>query len=200
MTGISIFGAGGHGRVVADVAECCGYATVEFIDKEYPDRKDNLHWKVVGNDFGATTAGFERFVAIGNNGLRLKMLEELFLAQWVVPCLIHPGAIVSRYASVGAGSVVMPGVVINAGAKLGAGVVANTGCTIDHDCVIDDGAHISPGANIAGGVRIGRRSWIGIGTSVREMIEVGSDCVVGAGSVVVGNVADGTRVMGIPAK
>jgi sugar O-acyltransferase (sialic acid O-acetyltransferase NeuD family) len=200
MTGLSIIGAGGHGRVVADIAERCGYATVEFVDKKYPERRDNLHWKIVGNDFADATAGFERFVAIGNNGLRLELLEELLGAQLVVPRLIHPGAIVSRYASVGAGSVVMPGVVINAGAKLGAGVIANTGCTIDHDCLVEDGAHISPGANIAGGVRIGRRSWIGIGTSIREMIEIGSDCVVGAGSVVVGNVADGTRVMGVPAK
>jgi sugar O-acyltransferase (sialic acid O-acetyltransferase NeuD family) len=104
------------------------------------------------------------------------------------------------YASIGAGRVIMPGAIINAGARLGRGVIANTGCSIDHDCEIADGVHISPGAHLAGGVSVGRLSWIGIGTAVRESLRIGSNVMVGAGAAVVRDVPSDARVVGFPAK
>jgi sugar O-acyltransferase (sialic acid O-acetyltransferase NeuD family) len=195
--GIAIFGAGGHGRVVADIAERCGYNTVVFLDSRWPGRETNLHWNVIGTDFAAAPAGFDRFVAIGGNQARLAMLGAPG-AEW--PVLIDPSATVSRHALLGAGTVAMAGVVINAGARLGRGVIANSGCTIDHDCVLGDGVHVSPGAHLAGGVSVGAASWIGIGACVRETIKIGEGAMVAAGAAVIADVPSGAKVMGVPAR
>jgi sugar O-acyltransferase (sialic acid O-acetyltransferase NeuD family) len=198
--GLRILGAGGHGRVIADIAETLSFNPVQFIDAAFPNKRKNLVWEIVGVDFSDSSDEFEKFVALGDNRLRLEVLEAMLASSIQAAILIHPGASVSRYASLGAGSVVMAGAVINAGARLGVGVIANSGCTIDHDCILGDGVHISPGANVAGGVTIGRASWVGIGACIRESIEVGANVIVGAGAAVVHDIHDGARVVGIPAK
>ncbi|MNP45286.1 UDP-N-acetylbacillosamine N-acetyltransferase [compost metagenome] len=53
---------------------------------------------------------------------------------------------------------------------------------------------------MAGAVSVGDRSWVGIGSSVRQMISIGSDVVVGAGASVVSDVKDSVVVVGVPAK
>jgi acetyltransferase-like isoleucine patch superfamily enzyme len=66
--------------------------------------------------------------------------------------------------------------------------------------VIGGGVHVCPGAHLAGAVRIGDRSWIGIAATVRQGITIGRDVMVGAGAVVVADVADGLTVAGVPAR
>ena len=51
-----------------------------------------------------------------------------------------------------------------------------------------------------GPLRIGRNSWIGMGTCVLPGATIGEGCVVGAGSVVAGNLPDYTVAVGNPAK
>jgi sugar O-acyltransferase (sialic acid O-acetyltransferase NeuD family) len=195
-----ILGAGGHGRVAADVAELHGYGHVEFADQQYPSLTKNLDWPIRGKTFSDISPPFAGFIAIGSNVIRLAELNLLLKSNIECPTLIHPSACVSRYAIIDAGTIVMANAVINAGARLGRGVIANTGCTIDHDCNIGDGAHISPGANIAGGVKVGQLSWIGIGACIIENIEIGSNAIIAAGSVVVSTVEDNQRVYGAPAR
>lgn len=195
-----ILGAGGHGRVVADIAELQGFEHIEFFDFQYPEVTHNLHWSVVGNNIGDATDNFLTFVAIGDNAKRLLELDKLLGRGLRCPVLVHPSASVSRYATVGPGSVVMANAVINAGAKLGRGVIVNSGCTIDHDCVIGNGVHISPGANIAGGVRVGDLSWICIGSCVKENVIIGRNVIAAAGCVIITSVADDKCVFGVPAR
>lgn len=47
---------------------------------------------------------------------------------------------------------------------------------------------------------VGDRSWVGIGSAVRQMIKIGSDVMVGAGSVVVSDISDACVVTGVPAR
>ncbi|MCY1186010.1 sugar O-acyltransferase, sialic acid O-acetyltransferase NeuD family [compost metagenome] len=49
-------------------------------------------------------------------------------------------------------------------------------------------------------VRVGDLSWIGIGACVRQVLEIGSRVVVGAGAAVVGNISDNMTVAGVPAR
>jgi sugar O-acyltransferase (sialic acid O-acetyltransferase NeuD family) len=197
---ICILGAGGHGRVVADVAEMCGYGAIEFVDAKWPDVKANLVWPVIGRGFANARAGFQHFVALGNNGLRLKLVQELMAAGQVLPTLVHPSASVSKHATLGQGCVVMAGAVINAGTRVGHGVIVNTTASIDHDCVIGDGVHISPGAHLGGTVEVGAESWIGLGAGVREGIRIGPRCLVAAGAMVIADLEAGVRAQGVPAR
>jgi maltose O-acetyltransferase len=49
-------------------------------------------------------------------------------------------------------------------------------------------------------VTVGARTLIGLGAVVLPGIVIGSDCIIGAGSVVVRDVPDGATVYGNPAR
>lgn len=203
MKRLAILGASGHGKVVADTAECCGWQVIEFFDDAWPGLKKNGVWRVVGGttDLIEQLADFDGVVvAIGNNSVRRDKLVELRTGGARLATLIHPAASVSRYATIGEGTVVFAGAVVNADAFVGLGGILNTSCSIDHDCVLGETVHISPGARLAGGVHVGDLSWVGIGASVRQLICVGKRAMVGAGSVVVSDIPDDVIVAGVPAK
>ncbi len=203
MKRLAVFGGSGHGKVVADTAECCGWQSIDFFDDAWPGLKQNGVWSVVGD----TAALIDRLpvydgvvVAVGNNRIRYTKLLELKSAGGSLITLIHPAATVSRYANIDKGTVVFAGAVVNAFAQIRLGVILNTGCTVEHDCVIGNGAHISPGACLAGGVHVGDESWVGIGANVRQLIKIGERVVVGAGSAVVSDIPNDVTVAGVPAQ
>ena len=55
-------------------------------------------------------------------------------------------------------------------------------------------------AHLAGGTKIGSRSWLGVGSVTKQLIEIGHDCTIGAGAAVVQNVYNDSTVMGVPAR
>ncbi|WGI26635.1 NeuD/PglB/VioB family sugar acetyltransferase [Halomonas alkaliantarctica] len=198
---IAIFGASGHGRVVADIAVCTGW-NVHFYDDAIPEKEMTLGMPYGGN-FQNLISNVDQysaaFVAIGNNRLRLSLQQSLLDAGFYIPTLVHPSSTISRFASIESGTVVMPGAVINAAAHVGCACIINTGASIDHDCLLEDGVHISPGAHLAGIVSVGKCSWIGIGASIRQQVRIGINVTVAAGAVVVKNVEDNATVAGVPA-
>lgn len=202
MKTLAVLGASGHGKVIADCAELCGWQSVVFFDDAWPDRLENGPWAVMGNTdkLLASLSDFDGVVvAIGHCRIRQDKIGLLRAAGAPLVTLIHPRAVVSPYAQVGQGTVIFAGAVVNVDARIGEGGIINTGATIDHDCVLGDAVHISPGANLAGGTVVGDRSWIGIGSSVKQLIVIGADVIVGAGASVVKNIPDGLTVVGVPA-
>jgi sugar O-acyltransferase (sialic acid O-acetyltransferase NeuD family) len=198
-----VLGASGHGKVVADAAECAGWDIVEFFDDAWPERKENGPWLVVGNSADLFRRMVEYdgvIVAIGRNSTRHEKLKSLAAAGAPLVTLVHPAATVSRLVKLGAGSAVLAGAVVNAEARIGSGAILNTGCSVDHDCELGDSVHISPGAHLAGCVKVGDLSWIGIGAAVRQMIRIGSNSVIGAGAAVVADVPSNVVVVGVPAR
>jgi len=203
MKKLAILGASGHGKVVADTAECCGWQSVEFFDDAWPSIQKNGVWPIVGDTIALLKklADFDGvLVAIGNNRIRYAKLLELQAMGGRLVTLVHPAAVVSRYAEIAEGTVVFAGAVVNAGTIIKPGAILNTGCSVDHDCVLGNAVHISPGARLAGGVCVGDESWVGIGSSVRQLINIGQSVVVGAGSAVVSDIPNGMVVAGVPAK
>jgi sugar O-acyltransferase (sialic acid O-acetyltransferase NeuD family) len=202
LSGLLIIGAGGHGKVVADTALLLGWQTVAFLDDRAATLESPLGLPIVGtlDDLPAKAAGFASAVAaVGNAKLRLELADRCMRSGFELASLLHPTAFVSRFTSIGPGSVVFAQSAINADSRIGRACIVNTGATVDHDCLIGDGVHICPGAHLAGNVRVGDRSWIGIAATVRQGITIGRDALVGAGAVVIADVADGATVVGVPA-
>ena len=202
MKRLAILGASGHGKVVADVAELCGW-DVAFFDDAFPDAQRNGAWAIEGRTDELLQQA-DRFagviVAIGHNRTRLAKLMLLRDRGFSIETLVHPQACVSRHAILEPGCVVFAGAVVNAFARVGEGCILNTLCGVDHDSVLGAGVHVSPGACLAGGVTVGEAAWIGIGASVRQLIRIGADVVVGAGAAVVSELPDNVTVMGVPAR
>ena len=206
MKRLAILGASGHGKVLADIALLQGWGEVGFFDDAWPNKQAVSRWPIVG-DGAALLQLLQRSgdfdgvaIGIGHCATRLEKYRALAGAGFALPVLQHPGAVVSTYAQVGAGSVLMAGSVVNVDAHIGAVCIINTGATVDHDCVLGHGVHIAPGVHVSGGVTIGEGAWVGVGACVRQGIHIGAGAMVGAGAVVVRDVAAGTTVVGNPAR
>ena len=202
---LAIVGASGHGKVVADIAEQLGFI-VKFYDDAYPNKAYIEHWPIHGTcaDLIAlnnknTTLSNDAVVAIGNNEIRQQKIQLLKQNRFNLITLIHPTAVISQYATIAQGSVVFAGAIINAFANIGVGCIVNTSAIIEHDCIIGDFTHICPNVALAGGVTVGSRSWVGIGSQVKQLITIGDNCLIGAGSTVVKNIPDNVTAFGSPA-
>lgn len=202
---LAIVGASGHGKIIADIAEQLGYI-VKFYDDAYPCKTHIEHWPIHGScadliALNNANAAFNNdvVVAIGNNEIRQQKIELLQQNNFNFITLIHPTAVISQYATVAAGTVVFAGAIINAFAKVGVGCIINTAAVVEHDCIVNDFTHICPNAALAGGVVVGSKSWVGIGSKVKQLITIGNNCLIGAGSTVIKNIPDNVTAFGSPA-
>lgn len=192
MKSIYIYGASGHGLVVADIARACGYGNIIFIDD---GDNDYLTFDEIKNN-----KNIPIILAIGSNHIRAKIFEKVENSGFEVVTLIHPSSVVSLSASIGKGTVIMPNVVVNANAIVGKGTILNTSCIVEHECIIDDFVHISPNVAIAGNVRVGKLTHIGIGSNVIQGIIIGNNAIIGAGSTVVKNIGNFKKAYGNPCR
>ena len=201
MKELVIIGAGGHGRVIADIAQKSGvYKTISFLDDS--DAKETMDFPIIGrsSDVEKYVNTADVFVAIGNNAVRGGFIERLLAMSANVPMLIHPSAVIGAGVEIGAGTAIMAGAVINPCSKLGKGVILNTCSSIDHDCAIGDYVHIAVGAHLAGAVSVGKKTWIGAGAIVSNNVDICSNCMIGAGAVVIKDITESGTYIGVPAK
>ena len=194
MNRLIIIGASGHGKVVAEIAEKCGYNEIIFLDDDR-SLTQCAGWPVVGDSSSAGTG--DLFIAIGNAESRKRLM--VFYQDRRIVTLIHPSAVISKSAKIEAGTVVMPGVVINSDAHIGKGVIVNTSSSVDHDCVIGDFAHIAVGAHLCGTVTIGEGTWVGAGVTVSNNVNICGGCTIGAGAVVIKDISKPGVFVGVPA-
>lgn len=197
-----IIGASGHGRVVADIAlKMNKWKKIAFLDDD-ENLQSSMGIEIVGKtlDTFKYIKHCDMLVGIGNNITREHIQEKLEAEGASIPVLIHPEAVIGAQVELGAGTVVMARVVINCCTRIGKGSIINTGATIDHDNFIEDYVHISPGVHIAGTVKIGKGSWLGIGSIVSNNVKIISECKIGAGAVVVKNITEPGVYVGTPAR
>jgi len=195
-----IIGASGHGKVVADIAiKMNKWQSIAFLDDDEAI-KASMGIEVIGKTADAFTYKDEAdfFVAIGSNSTREKIQEKFIDEGLNVVSLIHPSAVIATDVEVGIGTVVMAGVVINSSTRIGKGCIINTSSSLDHDNTIEDYVHISPGASLAGTVKVGKGSWLGIGSIVSNNVNICSGCKVGAGAAVVKDITEPGTYVGVP--
>lgn len=195
---VIIIGAGGHGKVIADIVLRSGDTVLGFLD----DRTGI--YTVAGIPVLGPCDHYSRYqdawfvLGIGNAEVRERLSNTMAGVKWYKA--IHPSAFVSPMdTSIGEGTVVMAGAVINPGTKIGKHCIVNTGAIIDHDNQIESLVHISVGAKLAGAVHIGKHSWIGIGAVVKNNVSICENCMIGAGAVVVKDIIKPGTYVGVPA-
>ena len=195
---IMIIGGSGHAKVVIDCIRAAGDEPIGILDDKIPEGSAVLGVPVLGTtDRWKEFAQYDFIIAIGSNGVRARIAEAMQV-RWYTA--VHPRAVMSDYAVLGCGTVVMPGAVINAGAQVGNHCIINTCAVVEHDCRLEDFVHLSPNAALGGTVTIGAGSHIGIGTAVRNNISVCGGCVIGAGAAVVKDITESGTYVGIPAQ
>lgn len=204
MAGLLIVGAGGHGKVVADAAITMNcWDKIAVIDDLYPQVKSLLGFNVLGkiDECLSFQAEYQDLVvAVGNNKLRVELINRFSRSGFNIPSIIHPKAYISAFSQLGEGTVVFAQAAVNAGSSVGLGSIINTGATVDHDCLLGCGVHVSPGVHVAGDVKIGNYTWLGIGCTIIQQCSIGSNVMVGAGGVIIEDIPNNVTVIGVPGR
>jgi sugar O-acyltransferase (sialic acid O-acetyltransferase NeuD family) len=188
-----IYGASGHGKVIADILKKRGVSNIFFWD-------DDINSKVYGYVVNMPSLTYNKdsvVVAIGNNFVRKGIVDK---NTFHYASAIHPNAIIAENVTIQEGTVVMAGVIVNTSTIIGKHCILNSSCTIDHDCLIHDFVHVSPNATLSGSVQVGEGCWIGAGATIIHGVTIGKWAVVGAGAIILNDVPDYAVIVGNPGK
>ena len=156
-----ILGAGSHGRDVKEIAESLHiFQKIRFLDDE-----------VEGNEIIGTCREAMRFknefacaiVAIGDNKKREKLTEFLRSMNYLMPKLVSPTAVISQYAVIGDGTVIMSQANIGA-AEIGSGCIIAPGCNISSDTVISQYSRIDTAGVVPKGSKLPAGTWVESGS------------------------------------
>lgn len=200
MENLIILGAGGHGRVVAEIAKLMScYKEIVFLDDKRPTNVLPYRYGGKCDDFRLYLENYDFIVAIGNAVIRHRFQNEVEETGGHIATLIHPSAIISPNVEIGRGTVVMAGAIVNTGTRIGKGVILNTASSVDHDCVLDDFCHVSVGAHLCGTVHLGMETWIAAGATVVNNVTICANCLVGAGATVTRDLLTAGTYIGTPA-
>jgi len=201
---VILFGSGGHAKVVIEAlraADPDASLTVLVDDPLAAGRPFMGQIIAGGRDWLAGNWPDADVVpALGNNGIRAALIEDLLKRGRRLATIVHPRATISPSASIAGGCFVAAGAVINAEADLSEGVIVNTCASVDHDCRIGASAHIAPGARLCGTVEVGAGALVGAGSAVIPGRRIGRNAIVGAGSTVVNDIPDDEVWGGSPAR
>jgi sugar O-acyltransferase (sialic acid O-acetyltransferase NeuD family) len=198
-----VIGSGGHAKVVVEAAIASHPGRgIAILDDDEANRDRSVLGIPVSGSRGELDSlrGMPVIVAVGSNQARGELIDWVRQQGHSLESVIHPRAFVADSVKLGAGVFVSAGAIVIAEAVVGVGAIINTGGTVDHDCDIGEAAHIGPGAHLCGNVRVGARALIGVGASIRPGISICDDAVIGAGSVVVGDIDEAGTYVGNPAR
>ena len=204
MKPLILVGGGGHCKSVIEAAESAGYSILGVLDLPEEVGKEILSTKVIGtdDDIPAYVDKAEFVITVGfikNPVVRIKLYNRIKEAGGKLATVSSSTAHVSKYATLGEGTVVLHHAFVNADAKVGCNVILNNFVNIEHDAVIGDQCHISTGAMVNGECKVGERCFIGSQSVLANCITVGDDIIVGAGSVVRKSISEKGIYAGNPA-
>jgi sugar O-acyltransferase (sialic acid O-acetyltransferase NeuD family) len=192
---IILQGGGEHARVVLDCLLSSQANVIGLFDPKYSGELMGAPQRgTYDPDFAPDAFAI---IAIGGNALRKKVAA---FTRHEFTNAIHSSAVLSRFAEMGKGNMILHGVIIQAQTKIGSHVILNTRVSVDHDCIIEDYVHIAPGAILCGTVHVGEGAFIGAGAVIIPGKKIGKWSVIGAGAVIVKDVPDGAVVVGNPGR
>lgn len=202
-----IIGAGTYGEVYLAYLQEAGVEVVGFLD----DNKtiQGTHVKGVpvlgGVDLLQTlksTYGVEAvYCPIGNNKLRVKFLQYAKELGYKTPNYIHPSVIISPNVTIGDGVYILLGTSIMPYTVIKDYVMISMNVGLAHHSILENGVFLSTGCNFGASIHANKYAYCGISSTIMTGVkELGEDCLIGAGAVVIRDVPDRAVVAGVPAK
>lgn len=160
-----ILGKGGFGRQLADWLLEDGWGEPQFLDDNAPGCAGTLRDYA---DPALLRPGRPAFVALGNNELRVTLLQKLAAAGYDIPVYISDAASVSPSTVLEPGCVILPQAYVGAGTHLGTGCIVNGGAIVDHDALLGRGVHVAPGGIVKAGAEVAAYTKVDSGEIIRS--------------------------------
>lgn len=214
MKRIILIGGYGNGTVAA--------STIEDINST----SDIKHWEIIGFLNDRETEPINGYPVLGrveyddikeylkqpdvyflytliSTKLNYKFLPKLLTLKIPIErfaTIIHPTAVVSKFAEIGNGVCIQPFVSIGPNVKIGDHVQIFAQSLIGHNSILKDYCYVANNACIGASVVLEEGAYLGTNCSTLENIKIGKWALVGMGAVVIRTVEEYTKVAGNPAK
>jgi len=203
---ILIVGAGGFGREVLQWAVHAWPDEAHKIGGFLSDDPEalagqNSQFSIIGSAAGYMPAPGDGLVlAIGIPGIRRRVAEMLVARGAEFLSLVHPTAIVAKFAEVGGGTILCPYSIVSDHCRLGRFVLMNYHSSVGHDASAADFCVFSPYATLGGGAAVGEDVFLGLHASVGPHVSLGDRCKVSAGSTALASAPADTVIWGSPGR
>lgn len=199
-----IYGAGGLGREVAELAKIISkWDEIFFIDDylnsgtlvngiktfKYDEFKQNFD-----------VTNIEAIIGVGEPVSRKALYNKLISDNVKMATMIHPTVHISETNKIGKGVIVQAYSQITVNVVIEENVLIQDKVSIGHDTHIKSHSVISGGAMIAGHVSVGDSCYIAMGVPVIQNSKIGSNSIIGLGSVVIRDIPDNVIALGNPAR
>lgn len=153
--------------------------------------------KVIRENLGVEAV----YCPLGNNVQRVKFLTYARSVGLQTPNFIHSSVILSPEVRLGEGVYILLGAKIMPFACLENDVMISMNACVAHHSILKSGTFLSTGVNFGASIIAEKNAYIGIGATIMTGVKrLGSNCLVGAGAVVIRDVEDNAIVAGVPAK
>ena len=206
FTSLVIVGVGGHALSAWDLALQIGMSVDVFINPpgytgKVARKISDSNIPIIDYEDCQDSLSSPLFLGVGDNFLRSSLLIKLRnLGAEKFPNLISPSASISHHSSIGHGNFIGNNVSIGPDVDIQNFSILNTKVSIDHENHISDFVSLSPGTTTGGNVGIGRMTFIGMNSTIRQGLTLGENCLVGAQTYVNRSAPDNAVLWGNPAR
>jgi sugar O-acyltransferase (sialic acid O-acetyltransferase NeuD family) len=198
---VAIMGAGGHAHVIASILRTTHASIYGYFDDSCDYTSEIIkNAPLLGrfNDIVNYKKSIQSvYLALGDNQIRKKFFDFLIHHGFLLPSLLHPTATVESDTVINDATVICLGTLIGTEVTIGKGSIINTGCSVDHESLIGDFVHLAPKVAVAGRTTIDDFTFVGINTTIADKLTIGRNVVIGAGSVILRDVPDGAKIVGV---
>lgn len=202
-----IIGAGTYGQVYLAYLKEAGVEVVGFLDDdEHQQGKVYDGVQVLGStcmlESIKWTMGVEAvYCPIGNNKIRVQLLEKAAKLGLHTPNFIHSSVIISPNVQLGKGVYILMGSMIMPYTIIEDFTMVSMNVCVAHHSVLKKGVFLSTGVNFGASIVANDFAYCGISSTIMTGIKIlGKECLIGAGAVVIRDVPEGAVVAGVPAK
>lgn len=205
---IYALGVGHNTPVFIDLAEACGYKIAGLYHYNNTRTGETDHGLKILGSFDdlynkGNLSGMNFLLTMGDNMIRTEVSNKLCQLGGNVPTLIHPTAVISRFANISPiGVYISPFTYVQADSSVGNNTVLLSHVNISHtthignSCFVAGGSVIGAYTNVEDFVFIGQ----GVLTISAKVSNIGEKAYIGARSLITHEVPAHAVMVGSPAK